>query len=98
MTLGPLCDTPVAIPPNEDPNIRMERHIQMECQVATGRKTKINSAPVCAKSHCGKKLLAPIKCPVSIKSFDQSKKRTFRDTNIGLQATILRDTSTFILA
>ncbi|GJJ15732.1 hypothetical protein Clacol_010010 [Clathrus columnatus] len=59
----PLCDTPVAIPPNENPNIRMERHIEKECTVATGRKAKINSTPVCSKPRCGKKLLAPIKCP-----------------------------------
>lgn len=58
----PLCDTPIAIPPNEDPNLRMERHIETDCPVATGRKAKTSSVPICAKSHCGKKLFAPIKC------------------------------------
>ena len=62
--LGPLCNTPVAIPPGEDPNIRMERHISMECSVMTGKSGKTRSQPVCARGKCGKVLYAPITCNV----------------------------------
>ena len=60
---GPLCNTPVAIPPGQDPNVRMERHINTECSVMTG-KTKASSGPHCAKAKCGKVLFAPIRCDV----------------------------------
>ncbi|KAF7798404.1 hypothetical protein EIP86_009625 [Pleurotus ostreatoroseus] len=49
----PLCNTPVAIPPGQDPNVRMERHINTECSVMTG-KTKTSSTPHCARAKCGK--------------------------------------------
>lgn len=62
--LGPLCNTPVAIPPGEDPNIRMERHINAECSVMTGKSGRIRSQPVCARGKCGKVLYAPIACNV----------------------------------
>ena len=62
--LGPLCNTPVAIPPGQDPNIRMERHINNECSVMTGRKAK-SSTPTCARPKCGKVLFSPIRCDVS---------------------------------
>lgn len=61
----PLCNTPVAIPPNQDPNIRMEQHINDECSVMTGRR-KAKSAPICARGKCGKVLFAPISCKVSV--------------------------------
>ncbi|KAH7922932.1 hypothetical protein BV22DRAFT_1016291 [Leucogyrophana mollusca] len=58
----PLCNSPVAIPPGQDPNIRMERHISTECSVMTGKSGKTRSAPVCARGKCGKVLFAPIGC------------------------------------
>ncbi|TBU44464.1 hypothetical protein BD309DRAFT_862210 [Dichomitus squalens] len=58
----PLCNTPVAIPPGQDPNIRMERHINSECSVMTGRSGKANAAPHCARPKCGKVLFSPIRC------------------------------------
>lgn len=62
--VGPLCNTPVAIPPGQDPNIRMERHINSECSVMTGRRAK-PGAPTCARPKCGKVLFSPIRCEVS---------------------------------
>ncbi|CAL1712783.1 unnamed protein product [Somion occarium] len=58
----PLCNTPVAIPPGVDPNIRMERHFNNECSVMTGKSGKSSSTPHCARPKCGKVLWAPIKC------------------------------------
>lgn len=57
----PLCNTPIAIPPGEDPNIRMERHFANDCYVMTG-KTPKSSTPHCAKPKCGKLLFSPIRC------------------------------------
>jgi len=57
----PMCNEPVAIPPGQDPNIRMERHMDTECSVLTGRRQK-KSAPTCARAKCGKVLFAPISC------------------------------------
>lgn len=57
----PLCNTPVAVPPGQDPNIRMEAHISSECSVMTGKSQK-KSTPVCARAKCGKVLFAPIRC------------------------------------
>ncbi|EMD39876.1 hypothetical protein CERSUDRAFT_45349 [Gelatoporia subvermispora B] len=57
----PLCNEPVAIPPGQDPNVRMDTHITSECSVMTG-KTKKSSGPKCAKPKCGKVLFAPIRC------------------------------------
>ncbi|KAI0770230.1 hypothetical protein C8Q74DRAFT_1203040 [Fomes fomentarius] len=57
----PFCNTPVAIPPGQDPNIRMERHINSECSVMTGRRAK-SGAPTCARPKCGKVLFSPIRC------------------------------------
>ena len=64
-TPGPLCNTPVAIPPGQDPNVRMERHINTDCSVTTGKTAK-SSAPHCAKAKCGKVLFSPIRCDVRI--------------------------------
>ncbi|KAJ8523189.1 hypothetical protein ONZ45_g323 [Pleurotus djamor] len=58
----PLCNSPVAIPPNQDPNIRMEQHLTRDCSVMTGKDAKSRSGPVCARVKCGKTLIAPIKC------------------------------------
>lgn len=61
---GPLCNSPVAIPPGEDPNIRMERHISTECSVMTGKSGRTRTRPVCARGKCGKVLYASITCTV----------------------------------
>ena len=61
----PLCNTPVAIPPGQDPNIRMEQHINTQCSVMTGRSSKAKSTPTCARPKCGKVLFSPIRCDVS---------------------------------
>lgn len=61
--IGPLCNKPVAIPLNQDPNVRMEQHITMECSVMTGKR-QTKSTPVCARGKCGKVLFAPISCKV----------------------------------
>ncbi|KAI0252447.1 hypothetical protein BJV78DRAFT_1275015 [Lactifluus subvellereus] len=58
----PLCNEPVAIPPGEDPNIRMERHLTTDCSVMTGRSRKAGSTPKCARPKCGKVLFAQIQC------------------------------------
>jgi len=57
----PLCNEPVAIPPGQDPNFRMDRHIASECSVTTGKANKSKS-PVCGRGKCGKVLFAPIQC------------------------------------
>ncbi|KAI0648096.1 hypothetical protein C8Q79DRAFT_905387 [Trametes meyenii] len=58
----PLCNTPVAIPPGQDPNIRMEQHINAECSVMTGKSGRTKSTPKCARPKCGKVLFSPIRC------------------------------------
>lgn len=58
----PLCNAPIAIPPGQDPNIRMERHFNQECSVMTGKSGKARSSPICAKGKCGKVLFQPIRC------------------------------------
>ncbi len=63
---GPLCNEPVPIPPGEDPNIRMERHLTVYCSVMTGRSGKASSTPKCARPKCGKVLFANIQCDVSL--------------------------------
>jgi hypothetical protein len=62
---GPLCNEPVPIPPGEDPNIRMERHLAIDCSVTTGRSQKASASPKCARPKCGKLLFAQIQCDVS---------------------------------
>ncbi|KAJ3574719.1 hypothetical protein NP233_g1577 [Leucocoprinus birnbaumii] len=57
----PLCNTPVAIPPGQNPNVRMDAHLTRECSVMTGAEKK-KSSPVCAKANCKKVLFSPIKC------------------------------------
>ncbi|KAH9997991.1 hypothetical protein BJV77DRAFT_940913 [Russula vinacea] len=58
----PLCNEPVPIPPGQDPNIRMERHLSIDCSVMTGRSQKASSTPRCARPKCGKLLFAQIQC------------------------------------
>lgn len=65
----PLCSTPVAIPPGEDPNIRMERHISDECSIMTGKFARPKSTPICARGKCGKVLFAPITCDACHKNY-----------------------------
>ena len=62
---GPLCNEPVPIPPGEDPNLRMERHLSTDCSVMTGRSQKASATPRCGRPKCGKLLFAPIQCNVS---------------------------------
>lgn len=64
----PLCNTPVAIPLGQDPNIRMEAHINTECSLMSGKSRK-SSHPTCARAKCGKVLYAPIQCAVSVQLF-----------------------------
>jgi hypothetical protein len=78
LCLGPLCNEPVPIPPGEDPNIRMERHLSVDCSVMTGRSKKANTTPRCARPKCGKLLFAQIQCDVS--SFFRSRVPTDRLT------------------
>jgi hypothetical protein len=59
----PMCNTPVAIPPGMDPNVRLEAHFERECVVMTGREAKKKS-PTCGNRKCGKVLYAPIRCDV----------------------------------
>jgi predicted nucleic acid binding AN1-type Zn finger protein len=58
----PLCNEPVPIPPGEDPNIRMERHLAIDCSVMTGRSQKPSTTPKCSRPKCGKLLFAQIQC------------------------------------
>jgi len=58
----PLCNQPVAIPPNQDPNIRMEQHLTKDCFVMTGKTAQARSVPQCARAKCSKPLYAPIRC------------------------------------
>ncbi|KAF8158114.1 hypothetical protein B0H34DRAFT_707581 [Crassisporium funariophilum] len=57
----PLCDTPVAVRQGQDPNVRMDIHLEKECSVVTG-KVKSKSMPVCARGNCKKVLFSPIRC------------------------------------
>ncbi|KAI0259832.1 hypothetical protein BC834DRAFT_904193 [Gloeopeniophorella convolvens] len=68
----PLCNEPVPIPPGEDPNIRMERHLTVDCSVMTGRSRKANATPKCSKPKCGKVLIAQIQCDKCRQKFCQS--------------------------
>ncbi|KAF8501087.1 hypothetical protein F5888DRAFT_1678979 [Russula emetica] len=58
----PLCNEPVPIPPGEDPSLRMERHLNVDCSVMTGRSQKASATPRCPRPKCGKLLFAPIQC------------------------------------
>ncbi|RDB17982.1 AN1-type zinc finger protein 2A [Hypsizygus marmoreus] len=58
----PLCNTPVAVRPGQDPNARMEEHFNKECSVMTGKSERTRSMPVCARRNCKKLLFSPIRC------------------------------------
>ncbi|KIY64466.1 hypothetical protein CYLTODRAFT_425179 [Cylindrobasidium torrendii FP15055 ss-10] len=64
----PLCNEPVAIPPGQDPNVRMDRHITAECVLVTG-KEKQKTVPTCERAKCGKTLYQPIRCDKCRKQF-----------------------------
>ncbi|KAF9267411.1 hypothetical protein L218DRAFT_855568 [Marasmius fiardii PR-910] len=64
----PLCNTPVAIPPGQDPNVSMENHFVKQCSVIVGKEVK-KSTPTCARAKCGKVLYAPIRCDKCGKQF-----------------------------
>jgi len=57
----PLCNIPVAVRPGQDPNVRMDMHLEKECSVVTG-KVKSKSTPTCARGNCKKVLFSPIRC------------------------------------
>jgi hypothetical protein len=61
--LGPLCNIPVAVRPGQDPNVRMDIHLEKECSVVTG-KVKSKSTPTCSRGNCKKVLFSPIRCDV----------------------------------
>ena len=64
MSSGPLCNIPVAVRPGQDPNVRMDIHLESECSVVTG-KVKAKTTPLCARPTCKKVLFSPIRCTVS---------------------------------
>ncbi|KAH6908001.1 hypothetical protein BKA70DRAFT_1280432 [Coprinopsis sp. MPI-PUGE-AT-0042] len=43
----PLCNTPIGVKPGQDPNIRMDQHLDNECSVVTGR-VQAKKTPICA--------------------------------------------------
>ncbi|KIM43291.1 hypothetical protein M413DRAFT_444110 [Hebeloma cylindrosporum] len=57
----PLCNIPVAVRPGQDPNVRMDIHLESECSVVTG-KVKAKTTPLCARPTCKKVLFSPIRC------------------------------------
>ena len=63
----PFCSTPIAIPPGQDPNIKMEAHFNTDCVVLTGQARK-SAHPTCSRAKCGKVLYAPIRCDVSTRT------------------------------
>ncbi|KAG2131775.1 hypothetical protein DEU56DRAFT_872110 [Suillus clintonianus] len=67
----PLCSVPIAIPPGEDPNVRMERHISRFCEAmnAIGGRQGKSGSKICARGKCGKVLFAPIGCDRCHKEF-----------------------------
>jgi len=57
----PLCNIPIAVRPGQDPNVRMDAHLEKECSVVTG-KVKSKSTLTCARGNCKKVLFSPIRC------------------------------------
>ncbi|KIM26396.1 hypothetical protein M408DRAFT_330585 [Serendipita vermifera MAFF 305830] len=55
----PLCSLPVLVQPRQNPNQAMERHINNDCSVSTGKKRR---GPHCENKKCGKSLISPIIC------------------------------------
>ncbi|KAL5501783.1 hypothetical protein ACEPAH_9043 [Sanghuangporus vaninii] len=65
----PLCSELIAIPPGEDPNIKLGRHVDESCVVMTGKAAKKSTTPTCARARCGKPLWQPITCDKCRKQF-----------------------------
>ncbi|KAI8384315.1 uncharacterized protein BYT42DRAFT_493548, partial [Radiomyces spectabilis] len=55
----PICEKPVPGPRGEDPNIRVNRHIQNNCADPTSK----SPGNICHLRGCKAKLLVPIQCP-----------------------------------
>jgi hypothetical protein len=89
--LGPLCSIPVAVPPGQDPNVRMDMHLEKECSVVTG-KVKSKSTPICARGNCKKVLFSPIQCNVR-RSFLTSSTAFSLIHIIEMQSSVLRCSS-----
>ncbi|PAV17107.1 sec14 cytosolic factor [Pyrrhoderma noxium] len=60
----PFCQALIAIPPGEDPNIRIGRHIDDDCLVLGQNKSSNGKkkTPICRRPKCGKRLWQPIEC------------------------------------
>ncbi|KJA15079.1 hypothetical protein HYPSUDRAFT_48682 [Hypholoma sublateritium FD-334 SS-4] len=57
----PLCSLPVSVRPGDDPDIRMDRHIETECSYMTGA-VRARTSPICSRVRCKKVLFVPITC------------------------------------
>ena len=64
--IGPLCSELIAIPPGEDPNLRLGRHVDRDCVVMHGKTAKQSTTPTCSRARCGKPLWQPITCDVRV--------------------------------
>ncbi|KAI7870120.1 hypothetical protein BDF14DRAFT_1774842 [Spinellus fusiger] len=53
----PLCEKPVSVPRGEDPNIKVNQHIQNNC----ANPNPLNNT--CRAGGCKQKLLVPMTCP-----------------------------------
>ena len=60
-SIGPLCHVPIAVKPGQDPNIRMDQHLDAECSIVTGR-VQAKKTPICGRNNCKKILFSPIRC------------------------------------
>ncbi|KAI0071502.1 hypothetical protein K474DRAFT_1630464 [Panus rudis PR-1116 ss-1] len=91
----PLCNTPVAIPPGQDPNIRMERHFNTECVVMLGDAAKKSSTPRCPKPKCGKLLykMASFSCEKCHQQFCPSHRYPDQHACKGLATTAMNNAS-----
>ncbi|KAI7889922.1 uncharacterized protein EV154DRAFT_538618 [Mucor mucedo] len=54
----PICDKPVPVKRGDDPNIRMNQHIQSNC---SDLQPKVDNT--CRKKGCTTKMLVPMHCP-----------------------------------
>ncbi|RCH92746.1 zinc finger, AN1-type domain, partial [Rhizopus azygosporus] len=60
----PICEKPVSVPRGQDPNIRMNEHIQNNCA-----DLKPKNDNTCRKKGCTTKMLVPMQCPDCKRSF-----------------------------
>ncbi|CAO3700371.1 unnamed protein product [Rhizopus stolonifer] len=60
----PLCEKPVTVPRGQDPNIRMNQHIQNNCADLQPKNDN-----TCPKKGCTTKMLVPMQCPDCGRSF-----------------------------